>query len=86
MAYSWLSHCKRYLELLEGEKRFLRNYKVQLLPTRKMCLLQRVLLAGPVLQALLSLFMSVSVNVTKVRHSWCMSTVFLAWRAMLSQC
>lgn len=28
MAYSWLSHCKRYLELLEGEKRFLRSYKV----------------------------------------------------------
>ena len=28
MAYSWLSHCKRYLELLDGEKRFLRSYKV----------------------------------------------------------
>jgi hypothetical protein len=29
MAYSWLSHCKRYLELLEGEKRFLKNYKAR---------------------------------------------------------
>jgi len=29
MAYSWLSHCKRYLELLEGEKRFLKKYKAR---------------------------------------------------------
>ena len=35
MAYSWLSHCKRYLELLEGEKRFLRSYKV---PLNYLCL------------------------------------------------
>lgn len=29
MAYSWFSHCKKYLEALELEKRFVKTQKVQ---------------------------------------------------------
>ena len=29
MAYSWFSHCKKYLEALELEKRFIKTQKVQ---------------------------------------------------------
>lgn len=28
MAYSWFSHCKKYLEALEYEKRFMKTQKV----------------------------------------------------------
>ena len=28
MAYSWPSHCKRYLDAIEAEKRYLRSQQV----------------------------------------------------------
>lgn len=85
MAYSWLSHCKRYLELLEGEKRFLRNYKVQLLLTRKMSFATSFV--GWPCVASIVVFVYVRFCVCdEVRHSWCLFTVFLTWRPMLSQC
>ena len=40
MAYSWFSHCKKYLAALEEEKRFVRTTKARFLtpPTTLTCL------------------------------------------------
>ena len=33
MAYSWFSHCEKYLKALEFEKRFMKKQKVVLMQT-----------------------------------------------------
>ena len=39
MAYSWPSHCKRYLEAVDAEKRFIRSCQVRgLAPGKEGCL------------------------------------------------
>ena len=44
MAYSWPSHCKRYLDAIEAEKRYLRSQQVHLYSNT---LLPNLLGSGP---------------------------------------
>ncbi len=38
MAYSWPSHCKRYLETIEYQKRYIKKHKVRAIASGMFCI------------------------------------------------